>query len=311
MNKFKIVLLILVSILILLMLLTERKSVEGLREKKVVSVSSFYIYDIAKHIADDTLKIVNILPFGTDPHSFEPTPKLMANVERSSLVLFSGAGLEPWIGTIEFKSKAVDISKSVNLRELGDHEFEFHTHHDEQCAHNKIDPHYWLDFSNMRKATLLISNEFIALEPKNRDIYLKNRDIYLQMLQTLEENYKKRLSTCKLDTVILNHNAIGYLAHQFNFHADSLSGLSPEANPTPEDIKRVFKSIKEHGASTIFFESFVNNKMMQTIAKDAKVHIDSIEPLGNITADEAKANATYEEIMYKNLEKLSKALVCN
>jgi len=311
MNKFKIVLVILVSILLVLMLLSTQENKTSQESKKIVSVSSFYIYDIAKHISKDTLKIVNILPFGTDPHSFEPTPKLMANIEKSSLVFFSGAGLEPWIGAIKFKTKAVDISKSVKLRELGNHEAESHAHHDEHCAHNKIDPHYWLDFSNMEIATHLISDELIKLEPKNKKLYEKNRDIYLQMLKKLEKSYQEHLSSCKLDTVILNHNAIGYLANRYSFHADSLSGLSPEANPTPNDIRRVFSSIKEHGASTIFFESFVNNKMMQTIAKDANVHIDSISPLGNITADEAKANATYEDIMYKNLKKLSKALVCN
>ena len=311
MKKFKIVLVILVSILALLMVFAPKTSSKNIASKKIVTVSTFFIYDITKHIAKNTVDIVNILPFGTDPHSFEPTPKLMASIEKSSLVILSGAGLEPWVDAIEFKVKSVDISKYVKLRELGEHEFEFHAHHDEQCAHTKIDPHYWLDFSNMIIATDVITEELIELEPKNRGFYLDNRDKYLKVLKKLEKSYKRYLSSCNLDTVILNHNAISYLAENYGFHAESLSGLSPEANPTPADIKRVFKSIKEHGASTIFFENFVSSKMMQTIAKDANVKIDSIEPLGNITADEAKANTTYEDIMYKNLEKLSKALVCN
>jgi zinc transport system substrate-binding protein len=39
--------------------------------------------------------------------------------------------------------------------------------------------------------------------------------------------------------------------------------------------------------------------------------VDVIESLGNITAEEAKENVTYKELMYKNLKKLSKALMCN
>ena len=312
MKKFKIVFLLLVLTLVVLgFFVSKDKNVEVVETKKIVSVSTFFIYDIAKHIAGNTLKIVNILPFGTDPHSFEPTPKLMASIEKSALVIYSGAGLEPWIDAIKFKSKAIDLSKHVKLRELGSDEFEFHAHHDEQCAHSKIDPHYWLDFQNMQIATNVITEEFIKLEPKYKGFYLENRDKYIKMLQKLEKSYKRYLSACKVNTVILNHNAIGYLANKYGFHAESLSGLSPEANPTPDDMKRIFRIIKEHGASTIFFENFVSNKAMQTIAHDAKVKIDFLEPLGNITADEAKENITYEDIMYKNLEKLSKALVCH
>ena len=35
-----------------------------------------------------------------------------------------------------------------------------------------------------------------------------------------------------------------------------------------------------------------------------------LQPLGNITADEAKANLSYEDIMRKNLQKISQALEC-
>ena len=311
MKNFKIIALVLVVGLALLQLFMFKESGVQKSSKPIVSVSTFSLYDITKHIALDSVEIVNILPFGVDPHSFEPTPKLMAAIEESSLVLYSGAGLEPWIDTIEFKNRAIDMSKHVKLRDLGDEEFEFHKHHDDQCAHNKLDPHYWLSFSNMREATLLITDELIKILPKNREIYIKNRDKYLYMLTKLDENYSKYLSSCRINTVILNHNSIGYLATKYNFHAESLSGLSPEANPTANDIKRVFQEIEADGVHTIFYENFVSNKVIQTIAKDANIDVEVFQSLGNITADEARANATYEELMYLNLKKLSKALMCN
>ena len=311
MKNFKIIALVLVVGLALLQLFMFNENVIEKPTKPTISVSTFSLYDVTKHIAQDSVEIVNILPFGVDPHSFEPTPKLMAAIEKSALVIYSGAGLEPWIEAIEFKNRVVNMSQYVKLRDLGDDEFEFHHHHDEQCAHNRLDPHYWLDFSNMRQAALLITQELIKIVPKNRDVYLKNRDKYLYMLEKLDENYSKYLSNCKIDTVILNHNSIGYLATKYNFHAESLSGLSPEANPTASDIKRVFQEIEADGVHTIFYENFVSNKVIQTIAKDANVDVEVFQSLGNITADEARANATYEDLMYLNLKKLSKALMCN
>ena len=64
------------------------------------------------------------------------------------------------------------------------------------------------------------------------------------------------------------------------------------------------------GFRLFFYENFVNDKVTKTIAKDANISVDVFQPLGNITADEAKAGMTYEDIMRQNLNKLSKALMC-
>ena len=71
------------------------------------------------------------------------------------------------------------------------------------------------------------------------------------------------------------------------------------------------QDIKKDGVTTIFFENFVNDKVIKRIAKDTHINIDVFQPLGNITKDEATAGLTYEDIMYKNLDKLSKALACH
>ena len=60
--------------------------------KPLVSLSTFSLYDIAWHVAGDSVELVMILPFGVDAHSFEPTPKLMAKISKSDLVVYSGAG---------------------------------------------------------------------------------------------------------------------------------------------------------------------------------------------------------------------------
>lgn len=140
---------------------------------------------------------------------------------------------------------------------------------------------------------------------------MENSNKYFVMLDKLNNDYLKSLSNCKVNHLILNHNSIGYLAQKYAFHSESLSGLSPEAEPTPNDIKRIINEINENAITTIFFENFVSSKVIKTIAKDTGINVEVIESLGNITADEAKEKATYKELMYKNLNKLSKALVCN
>ena len=276
-------------------------------EKPTVATTTFALYDITKHIAGQSVNVINILPFGVDPHSFEPTPKLMIRIQKSAVVFYSGAGLEPWTANFNFSHKAVNISQYVKLRELkkGEHEEHHHAHE------SSLDPHYWLDFVNMQKATSVITQELIKLLPKNKELYLKNEKKYLNMLKALDAKYEKVLSNCKNDTVVVSHNALGYLGQRYHFKVESLTGLSPEADPSAQDINRIFSDIKKEGIRTIFFENFVNDKLIKSIAHDAQIKFELFEPLGNITADEAKAGLTYEDIMKKNLKKLSEALQCH
>jgi len=168
----KIIFLLIVALFLLQMYVMKQdeKIGNGQIQKPMVAVSTFSLYDITKHISANTLQIVNIIPFGVDPHSYEPTPKSMVNISKSKLVLFSGAGLEPWTNGFDFKNKVVDISRHIKLRELDEDEHEHHEFHDDQCEHNTIDPHYWLDFSNMAIATNLITEELIKISPSNKSL---------------------------------------------------------------------------------------------------------------------------------------------
>lgn len=279
-------------------------------KKLSIASSTFALYDIAKHISGGSAEVFMILPFGVDAHSYELTPKEMVKVNRSDLVLYNGAGLEPWVEGFSFKNRALDISKHVKLKELeeghGHHHSDAHGHENQ----HSVDPHYWQDFDNMKLAAELIAKELSALLPSHSQEYAKNRDDYIKMLQNLDAEYKKKLSSCKLDTIIVNHNAFAYLAQRYGFHVEALSTLSPEAEPSAKTMIELIKHIKEHKVGTVFFESFASDRAIKSIAKEAKVKVDMLQPLGNITADEAKANLSYEDIMRQNLQKIAQALEC-
>lgn len=306
MKDFRNIIFVLIIATFLLQMYVSKEDAKVKNEKPTVSLSTFALYDIAKNISQDSMNLVMILPLGVDAHSFEPTPKLMVKIMRSQLVIYSGAGLEPWTSSFEFKSKVIDMSKSVKLLKPKD-EHEGHAHNQGQDA---VDPHYWLDIQNMISATKLISEEFIKISPENKQLYKSNSKKYIAKLKSIDAKYKKALSNCKKETIIVNHNAFSYLSNNYGFHVEALSGLSPDAQPSAKDMLRVIEHVKEHDVKTIFFESFVNDKAMKSIAQEAKVSVEVLQPLGNITRDEAEKNLSYEDIMLDNLQKISKALVC-
>jgi len=312
--------LVIVVFVLQLLVMKEDSQIQTPSKKPLIALSTFSLYDITKHIAEDTMDVFMILPFGVDAHSFEPTPKLMTNIYKSDLVVYSGAGLEPWIDGFEFKNSVIDMSRHVKLMKIDSqeeheqhhhHEHEEHHHHEhEHHAHNGIDPHYWLDINNMAIATKLITKKLIEISPDNKSFYEKNRDSYLKMLSLLDAEYKKRLLTCEKDTIVVNHNAFSYLSNSYGFKVESLSGFSPEAEPSAKNMAKLIEHVKEDNISTLFYESFVSDRAIKSIANEAHVKVDVLQPLGNITADEAAKKLSYEDIMRVNLEKISKALEC-
>jgi len=278
------------------------------KSKPRVALSTFVLYDIANHIAQDKVELVRIIPAGVGIHSFEPTPQTIANIETSDLVLYNGAGLEPWLDSFTFKNRAVGVGNYIRLQHLAEIE---HVHDDHgACSHSQFDPHIWFDIDSMKQITQIIAYELIALDPKNKTSYLDNRDRYIDMLNRLDLLYKNKLQSCSLNTIITNHNAFSYLSSKYGFKIKTLSGLSPEAEVSPKDVIRIMKDIQTNNIDVVFFEDFGSDKAMKSLAKQVSVKVDSLHPLGNITKDDIEKKYTYEDIMLKNLEKISGALHC-
>jgi len=303
----KVIALIVVMSLVVMALFLLQKPTEKKSSQITVAVSTFALYDIVKHIGGENVRVEMVIPFGVEVHSFEPTPKTIMKIQKSDRFFYSGANLEPWVKKLAQSKNMRDMSHHVKLIEVGEHE---HEHVEGEHHHELYDPHYWLSISNMQKLNIEITSELMTLDPKHKDVYLKNSEKYLDKLTKLQRLFAQKLQDCKVREVVMHHNTLAYVASTYNFEVLSLTGLSPDALADAKTMTILSDRIKKQGISTIFFEAFVSDKMMQNLAKENGVHLDYIEPLANITATQADANMSYVQGMQSNLIKLSEAMQC-
>ena len=277
-------------------------------KKPLIALSTYALYDAAKNIAGDTVECFNILPYGVEVHEFEPTPKMMARLTQADLVVYSGAGLEPWTHSFENSKNALDMSRYVTLLPaLEEHdEHDTHHHHEE----SEFDPHYWLDVNNMIRITNVLQEQFSKILPANKKLYAQNAKRYIAKLKELDTLYSEKLSACKIDTIIVQHNAFSYLARKYGFNIESVSGLSPDAEPSAKVMQELITSVREKKIGVIFFEPFENKKIVSAIASDAHVKVDFLQPIANITKKELDANSDYVSLMKENLDKIAQAREC-
>jgi zinc transport system substrate-binding protein len=275
-----------------------------------VAASTFALYDAARKVAGDRAEVYMVVPFGVDIHSFEPSPKTMARIQQSTLFLYSGAGLEPWTKSFARSENALDMSRFAFLRSMEEHDDE-DDGHEEHHHHEGVDPHYWLDIGNMITLVNKISEVLAKERPEDAGRFRQNAQRYVRELEALDGEYKERLKNCRQDTIVVNHNAFGYLAERYGFHVEALSGLSPDAMPSAKTMAALIGIVKERKIKTVFFESFVSDRLVKNLADESGTGVDVLQPLANISADEAESGTGYIEIMRQNLQKLSHALECS
>lgn len=61
-------------------------------------MASFYpMYDFAQKIGGDKVTVTNMVPAGTEPHDWEPSPSDIVALEQADVFVYSGAGMEHWV----------------------------------------------------------------------------------------------------------------------------------------------------------------------------------------------------------------------
>lgn len=279
-------------------------------EKMVVSVSTFSLYEVARAVAGDAMDIHPIVPLGSDAHMFSPNPTQVAELSKSALFVYNGAGFETWAEgvktTLSSTTGVVDMSQHVVLAKEEDHD----EHTEDEHHHGAYDPHYWLDIDNMITMAQTLDAEFSKLLPSNAEHFHKNAAAYIAELQKLKSEFTTGLAECKNRTLISNHDAFGYLARANKLENVSVIGLSSDEQPSARTVAHVVEVVKEHGMKTIFFEELINDNVSQTIARETGAKAVALQPLENISQDELKSHQTYLSIMRENLKKLREAMEC-
>jgi len=294
----------------------EQPRISGSR-KLVIVATLFPLYDFAREITAGKADVTLLLPPGVEAHSFEPKPGDMITINNADVFLYTGKYMEPWVEKIlqsvdNKKLVVVDTSKDVALLTATDDYRENHNgdgHHGHE--HGAYDPHIWLDFTNAQKMVDNILEGLAQQDPANKDIYTQNAAAYKAKLQSLDNNFKHGLSTCRTNIFIHGgHFAFNYLASRYNLRYVSAYGMSPNAEPTPGKIMDLKKSIREQNIKYIFYEELITPRIANMLNKETGVRLLKLNGAHNISKDDLKNGKTFVELMEGNLNNLKVGLEC-
>ncbi len=271
--------------------------------KRITIATTFYpLFDLTRSIAGDKADVYSIVPTDAEPHEYEETPQDIIKLNKADAFVTMGiqfAGFENKL--IEATNiKIIPAGKNIPLidvkNELGDPSDE-----------SGNDPHIWVSPKNAVKMAENIRDGLIELDPENKDYYANNADSLIASLISLDADYASGLKDCKQDTILAAHDAYSYLARDYGFRSYFISGLTPESEPSPQQIKRLIDLAEQKHLKYIFYEEVVDPRISQTIAEQVGAITMPLSPVENVP----EVSKTYVEVMQENLNRLKIALECN
>ena len=190
-------------------------------------------------------------------------------------------------------------------------------HHDDDDddhdshSHGVCDPHVWMNPRNVMYWTLMIRDSLSQADPDSAAVYAANAAAYLNELLALSEEFiEPALDALPQQKRILitSHDSLGYLAASYDFKIIDtvIPGGSTTLEPSARDVAALIDLIKAEDVPAIFGETFVNENIMRTIARETAAELVVLYS-GTLSASDGPA-ATYLDYMRYNLTAIIDAL---
>ena len=280
-----------------------------------VVATLFPQYDFARNIAGDRADVTLLLDFGTDAHSYDPTPADLIAIARADLFLYTGDGMELWAKkllqspdvarAIECGSLTVlDLSQYVEPVCAHDHDHDDHGGHD----HGEYDPHIWTSLAGADAMCVAIADALAAIDVSGAETYRVQLAAYRAQLTAL----RAEASTIApvRDTVYFGGSfAFAYLFDELGLHHKSVfEGCASHAEATAADIAEIVDSMRQSTAKYVFYDTPSEEKTARIIAGLTVAEPLRLHAIHNISKAEFDAGENYFSLMLRNLETLRKAL---
>ncbi len=290
-------------------------------EKIPVAASILPLGDFCRNLGGERVEVQVLIPPGASPHVFEPTPAVVARAVSARLLVYVGAGLDPWASKL---LKAHPVQDRVVVEAV--HGIPLindpTSHHDHQSPalnyqdrgrtvsgshhhqHPQGNPHVWLDPVLAQEICRNISAALLRVDPNHRQTYEDNLNHYLKALEDLHQEMQTRLAALGLREYVSFHPAFTYLARRYGLREVGVIEASPGREPTPRQIQRILSAIRRYHVKVVFAEPQFSPRVAEVIAREAGVRVLLLDPLGG----RPPYGSDYLQMMRHNLAILTQAM---
>ncbi|MFM2063761.1 MAG: hypothetical protein RLZZ507_3432 [Cyanobacteriota bacterium] len=278
---------------------------QSTQQQPLVVATNTVICGLTKEIARDTIDLKCLIDPGSDPHVYQPKPDDSKAIEQAKLILYGGHDFEP--GLIKLIKATTNPAPKVAVHEIAvpnPQKFQ-------EDGQTVADPHVWQNAQNGIAIAETIAQELVKLSPKNTATYTTNSKKLTQEITQIDTWIKSQIATIPeaQRKLVTTHDAFGYYSQAYQIKIQgALEGISTEEAPTPARVGALAKEIQKEKVPTIFAETTINPKLIQAVAKEAKVKVAEQELFADGLGEKGSAGETYQQMLIANTKTIVEGL---
>ena len=244
-------------------------------DKPILTVTLEPLRYLTEALTGNDFQVVSIVPKGSNPESYDPTPQQLVNLSRSQAYLRIGyIGFEQaWMKKLEANCpdmKVFDTSKGVDLIRGEGH---WHGNHFHEGG---VEPHIW---NSTRNAAIIAENIYMALcelNPPQQEASRQRLDSLKQVIVHTDMKIRSLLQEAD-STFLIYHPALSYFARDYGLKQISIEEDGKE--PSPAQLKALIETTRKENTHVIFVQQEFDQRNAQLIADELGVNIVPINPL--------------------------------
>ncbi len=308
----------------------------GSADRPRVVAAVYPLQYVAERVAGPDATVTGLTPPGVDAHDLELTGSQVAHIAQADLVLYL-AGFQPAVDeavVVHARGTALEVTSLAGPpgaewdhhgdhpghvgpghhgpgpgvhghdrhgHDTGRHRDDGHRHK----GHLHGDPHVWLDPLRLSVIAEEVAARLAEIAPEHAAAYADRAQRLRDELAALDEKFTAGLADCRRREFVVGHTAFSYLADRYGLRQIAVSGLSPEDEPTPAALTEAVRRAREHGATTIYYETLAGPRVAEVVADQVGATVAPLDPL-----ETAPDQGDYLTRMRENLAALRAGLEC-
>lgn len=241
---------------------TKTEGKDTANDKKVVTVTTSFLYDMVDNLVGDKVDKELIIPAGEDPHLYTAKPQDLEKIKKADLLLYHGLHFEGKMVDV-LEKKGSEVSRTFKKEDIGEME---------EDGNLVVDPHFWFDINLYKEATKNAAEDLEKLLPEEKENINKNLEEYLSKLDKLDKENREKINLIPKESryLITPHDAFNYFSRAYNIPVKAPQGVSTDSEVANKDIEDTVNFIVNNKIKAIFAESTTDPMRMEKLKEAVK-----------------------------------------
>ncbi len=275
---------------------------------KRIGVSLHPYYSWVKNIVGNSMDVVPLITPGADPHTYQPLPADLANLQKLDAVVVNGLGhdefIKPMLKAADIKDLVViDTSKGLPLIPVFSYASVAGENEQSRVSYNS---HTYISITGSIQQIRMIAEKLAEFCPEQGKEFRKNSRAYAKRLRLMLADALSKIDAIDLDSLRIAtvHDGYAYLFQELGIEITAVVQPRHGIEPGPRQLQDTIKRIKRANVNILFTEIDYKKKYLDIIFEETGCRIYSLSHISNgeYTAER------FENGMRDNLNDIIEAL---